>query len=111
MRILCESHIPGSYVSALRNESWTTIEECPVRFSPGTNDADIAAYAEENQFVVFTRDAPFFGKIDADEYECGGLFLHMQHRYRPSAVVEAVADVAAAYLDHSEVAENLREWL
>jgi len=68
MRLLCEAHIPTSYKNALSSESWTTVEDCDSIFASGTNDAVIANYAEQNDYVIFTRDAPFFKDIRDDVY-------------------------------------------
>ncbi|MFB6187846.1 MAG: hypothetical protein ABEI86_13405, partial [Halobacteriaceae archaeon] len=80
-------------------------------FSSGTNDPVIANYAEENDYVIFTRDAPFFKDIRDGVYQCGGLFLHMQQRHQASTIADAIKDIKTAYTDHSQIAENLQDWI
>jgi hypothetical protein len=111
MRLLLDAHIPTSFKRALTDESWTTVIDCSEIFAAGTNDPVIANYAEQNDYVIFTRDAPFFEDIRNGVYQCGGIFLHMQQRYQASAVVDAIAEVGAAYVEHSEIAENIHDWM
>jgi len=111
MRLLRERHVPRSYTTALHDEPWTTVVDCGDLFAPGTNDSVIANYAEQNEYVIFTRDAPFFEDIRDGVSWCGGLFFHMQKRYRASAIVDAIREIDAVYPDHVEIAENVRDWL
>jgi len=85
--------------------------DCGDIFAPGTNDSVIANYAEQNEYVIFTRDAPFFKDIRDDVFRCGGLFLHMQQRYQASEIVDAIREIDAVYPDHMGIAENVRDWL
>lgn len=71
-------------------------------------DAEIAAYAEENQWVVFTNDDDFF--VAGGDH---GLLLYDQMEDpRPGDIVQAVQRIEQVYADPNGIVESIPgEWV
>jgi hypothetical protein len=71
-------------------------------------DAEIAAYAEENQWVVFTNDDDFF--VAGGDHD---LLLYDQlEDPRPGDIVQAVQQIEQVYSGSSSIVESVPgEWV
>lgn len=108
MRILFERNIATKYISAFESEPWVDVEHCDDHLSATAKDEEIAKFASEKDFVVFTIDTDFFG-VDAD---CGVLYFDQYSGVSPREVVEAVRKISERYADHSNIQESITgKWI
>ena len=105
MRILFDQNVEPKYIEALEREHWTTTDHCGNHFPDDAPDADIADFAEANDWVVFTRDDDFF-RI-ASQRDCGLLFFHKQHNPQPATIAAKVEKISNAYSNHDNIREGL----
>lgn len=99
MRILCDQHVPTKYVRALQDESWVTVSTVREELSADASDAEIAAFAEEDDWIVFTNDDDFYG-LDVSH----GLVVYSQlEDPRPGVVVDALEAIDEAFATTTDV--------
>jgi hypothetical protein len=85
---------------------------------PDADDTDIIAYAEANDWVVFTDGRRFLiddegenpsgEPIDAD---CGVLFYTQNTVRQPGPAAEAIQAIAEAFADHREIDMYINDWI
>lgn len=108
MRILCDQNVPAKYVDALESTDDFTVATVEDVLQHDATDSEIAAYAEKNQWVVFTNDDDFF--VAGGEH---GLLLYDQlEDPNPGDVVQAVQRIGQVYADPSNIVESVPgEWI
>jgi predicted nuclease of predicted toxin-antitoxin system len=70
---------------------------------PRATDPDIAAYAAEHGYVVFTSDDDFF----ALDVNCGRIHYSQEETPDAGDVLTAVSVIADAYDEHTEIVEHV----
>jgi predicted nuclease of predicted toxin-antitoxin system len=110
MRLLFDRNVEPRYIDCLADEGWTTIAHVDDHFPQTAADASIAAFAEAHEWVLFSRDRPFF--TIAATRNCGFLLLDKSRDPSPETVVQAVAAIMTAYDDHRTIMESIPEgWI
>lgn len=101
MRLLCDQNVAQRYVDGFADTPEFDVATVSVVLDPRVSDLDIAAYARQHGYVVFTSDDDFF----ALDCPCG--FIYYQQAARPPVgdVLAAVRAIRDAYADHSTIAE------
>jgi hypothetical protein len=108
MRILCDQHVDHKYVHALRTADGLTVTTVRHVMSAAAPDAEIAAYAAANDWVVLTSDDDFFTERD----DHGLLFYQQLDDPTPNDVVDAVRAIDEAYDDTRTAVENVPDgWI
>jgi len=103
MRILVDQNAPRKYVEALRRDDSLTVITVEEALRHDATDAEIAQFAENNGWVVFTNDDDFF--VAGGDH---GLILYDQiEDPAPGNVVAAVKGIGRAYQSHSEIVESV----
>lgn len=101
MRILCDHHVATKYVRAFEREDWITVTTVGEVLSKAATDAEIVAYAADEEWVVFTNDDDFY-----TEEISGGLMVYSQiEDPRPGAVIEAIRAIDESYASDGEIEE------
>ena len=59
MKFLCDVHISYKIVRFLRSLKFETIHVNEILEKWHTKDKDICAYADENDFIIITKDSDF----------------------------------------------------
>jgi predicted nuclease of predicted toxin-antitoxin system len=59
MRLLCDHHVVTKYCEAFEATDWITYERIATVLSPDADDGDIAQYAVDHGYIVFTNDDDF----------------------------------------------------
>ncbi len=108
MRILVDQNSAQKYIDAFKQADNITVATVDHVLEHDTSDADIAAYAETNGWVVFTTDDDFF--VAGGDH---GLLLYDQiEDPSPGDVVGAVRHIEQAYTDSSEITESVPDgWI
>ncbi|SEP10226.1 hypothetical protein SAMN05216388_103310 [Halorientalis persicus] len=103
MRILCDQNVPAKYVAAFRDADGVTVATVEDELEHDTADAEIAAHAERNQWVVFTNDEDFF--VAGGNH---GLLLFDQiEDPQPGDIVQAAQQINEVYANPSEIVESI----
>ncbi|QIO25129.1 DUF5615 family PIN-like protein [Haloarcula sp. JP-L23] len=103
MRILCDQNAPAKYVAALQRVDGITATTVDEVLRHDATDVEIARFAEDNGWVVFTNDDDFF--VAGGDH---GLLLYDQVEDPASGdVVAAVEAISRAYQSHSEIVESV----
>lgn len=103
MRILCDQNVARKYVEALERTDDVTVNTVEEVLEHDARDTEIAAYAERNDWVVFTNDDDFF--VAGGEH---GLLLYDQlDDPSPGNVVTAIRRISTAYSDSKQITENV----
>ncbi|MFC6976009.1 DUF5615 family PIN-like protein [Halomicroarcula sp. GCM10025709] len=103
MRILVDQNSAQKYVDAFEQADNITVATVDDGLEHDTPDADIDAYAETHDWVVFTNDDDFF--VAGGDH---GLLLYDQiDDPAPGDVVAAVRRIEQAYTDSSEITESV----
>ena len=103
MRILCDQNVPAKYVTVLRRTDGITTTTVDEILRHDATDVEIARFAEDNNWVVFTNDDDFF--VAGGEH---GLLLYDQvENPVPGDVVAAVKAISRAYESDSEIVESV----
>ena len=105
MRILFDRNVEPRFIHAIDQESWTTTDHVDNHFSQTAPDSDLADFAEDRGWVLFTRDAPFFGRSKARK--CGFLLLHQSRDPSPGTVVASIRRIRDSYPDHTNIYESV----
>lgn len=103
MRILCDQMVRESYVEALASQPEHTVVRVRDELQPDATDAEIAAYATANEWVVLTADDDFFD----DTVPHGLLYYEDSNAPSPRVLRDAIRAIEAAY-DESAV---ITEWI
>jgi len=103
MRILCDQHVPTKYVQAFEQESWLTVSTVAEELSPDVADADIAAYAATEEWVVFTSDSDFYKQ----QIPHGLLVYSQLDDPSPGNVIEAISTIDSVYASPDEITETV----
>lgn len=108
MRVLCDQNVPAKYVSALRDADGVTVTTVEDALEHDATDAEIAAYAERDGWVIFTNDDDFF--VAGGDH---GLLLYDQlENPSPGDIVRAVQQIEQVYTDSADITETVPgEWL
>lgn len=101
MKLLCEHNVGQKYRNALAAIDGVTVEVYTDHLPADAPDTDIATFAEQNGYVILTRDEDFFA-LDPD---CGVLFLDPNRSPRPGTVRRAIERIADAYADDRDIRE------
>jgi len=103
MRILCDQNVPAKYVDAFQSTDSLIVTTVKDALQHDATDTEIAAYAEQNQWVVFTNDDDFF--IAGGDH---GLLLYDQlEDPRPGDIVQAVQRIEQTYTDPNDIVESI----
>jgi len=103
MRILCDQNVPRKYFEGLERTDGITVTTVRDALEHDATDTEIAAYAEQNQWVVFTNDDDFF--VAGGDH---GLLLYDQiEDPRPGDIVQAVQQIDRVYTDPSNIVESI----
>ena len=103
MRLLCDQHVARKYIQAFDQADGITVTTVAEELSPDASDTEIAVFAEESGWVVFTNDDDFF-----EQTASFGLLVYSQiEDPRPSVLVDAVTVIGQAYESHSEILETV----
>ena len=103
MRILCDQNVPEKYVTAFRDADGVTVATVEDRLEHDAADAEIAAYAERNQWVIFTNDDDFF--VAGGDH--GLLLFDQLEDPQPADVVRAAQQIAEVYPDPADIIESV----
>jgi rRNA-processing protein FCF1 len=112
MRILCDHNVAQRYLDTFRRTDWITMIKADNVFPKDASDAEIGAYAEKHEWVVFTSDKRFRERDDEgtvgedllDRIEgCGVIYYRQREQPSPGDVVAAIEALAEAYANHSEI--------
>jgi len=108
MRVLCDQNVPAKYVTALQRAEGVTVATVEEVLQHDASDAEIAAYAEDRNWVVLTSDDDFF--VAGGDH---GLLLYDQIEDPvPGDVVSAVRRIDRVYESPSDIVESVPgEWL
>lgn len=108
MQILCDHHVPAKYISAFEDAAGITVRPVSDVLSPTATDHEIARYAEQNDWVVFTNDDDFL-LTDGDH----GLLIYDQIADPPPGnIVDAVNRIDDAYESNEGILEAVPgEWI
>lgn len=110
MQLLVEHHVGSPYTNALESMSGITVQRCQDVFPPRTPDGEIAEFAENRDWVIFTRDDDFF-KL-AQSYDCGLIFMHQKHDLSPGQVADAIERIGQLHSDPSGIETSLPgQWI
>ena len=103
MRILVDQNSAQKYITAFEQAEGITVATVDDVLKHDAADADIATYAETNEWVVFTNDDDFF--VAGGDH---GLLLYDQiEDPSPGKVVAAVRKIEQVYADSSEITERV----
>ena len=103
MRLLCDQNVPNKYFEAFDAADNLTVTTVATVLRHDATDAEIVAYAEEHDWVVFTNDDDFF-VVGGDH----GLLLYDQLEDPvPGDVVTAVQRIGEAYRSQTEITESV----
>jgi len=103
MRILCDQNVPNKYIEAFKTSNNITAATVANVLQHDATDTEIVAYAEQNNWVVFTNDDDFF-VVGGDH----GLLLYDQvEDPLPGDVVTAVQRISEAYRSQTEIIESV----
>lgn len=80
-----------------------TVATVEGKLSPEASDTGITAFAEENNWVVFTSDDGFFERTGS----FGRLVYSRIGDPPPGVLVDAITEVGRAYGSHSEILETV----
>ena len=105
MRILFDRNVEPRFIQAIEQEPWTTVEHVDNHFSQTAADSDLADFAEDGDWVIFTRDEPFFGR--SKPRDCGFILLHQKHDPAPGVIVDTLRRIRESYSDYSNVRESV----
>jgi predicted nuclease of predicted toxin-antitoxin system len=105
MRILFDRNVEPKFIQAIDQEPWTTTDPVDNHFPQTADDSDLADFAEANDWVLFTRDEPFFGR--SKRRNCGFILLHQKRNPRPGAVVDTLRQIRDTYSDYSNIYEGV----
>jgi hypothetical protein len=101
MRILCDQNVASTYRTAFEQAESITVATVAERLSHDAPDAEIAAYATDHDWVVFTNDDDFY-----TESLSHGLLLYDQlEDPTPGVILEAIEAIEARYERPDEIAE------
>lgn len=103
MRVLCDQNVPRKYLDALADADGITATTVAAVLRHDAADTEIAAYAETNDWVVFTNDDDFY--LDSGNH--GLLFYSQLEDPTPGVVVEAIRRIGAAYESDDEIVETV----
>ena len=104
MRLLCDQHVPPKYLSAFANAKDVTATTVRDKLAADASDTDIATYAAEREWVVFTNDDDFYRS--ATVY---GLLVYDQiSDPSPDEILDAVRAIEAAYDDPTAINRDRR---
>lgn len=106
MRVLFDRNTPGKYANAIAQRPWSTVEQTDNILPKTAPDSDIADHAEQNDWVVFTRDEQFFRELKQNR-ACGTLYFKMGRNETPGTIADAVASINSTYQNQSNVACGL----
>ena len=101
MRILCDHHVPPRYVHAFEQKpeiTVTTVRDSLTRDAP---DAEIAAFAKREDWVVYTNDDDFYHP----DLSHGLVVYSQRENPSPGDIVDAVLAIDRAYVSPTEVNE------
>ena len=103
MRILVDQNSAQKYIDAFERADDIVVATVDDKLEHDASDADIAAYAETHDWVVFTTDDDFF--VAGGDH---GLLLYDQiEDPSPGDVVAAVRKINQVYTDSSEITESV----
>jgi predicted nuclease of predicted toxin-antitoxin system len=113
VRILCDQNVGGQYIEAFHQTEWITVARLDEVLSIETIDTEIARYATQFDWVVFTSDKRFLvpdtpADIDAmnqTEIDCGVIYYDQRQSPAPGTVIDALQAIAETYSNHSEINE------
>lgn len=103
IRLLCDQNVARQYVDGFRAGEDLRVVTVREVLDARAPDADIAAYAAANGYVVFTSDDDFFA-LDAG---CGRIHYSQEEAPDVGAVLTAVRAVADAYDEHDRIFEHV----
>jgi hypothetical protein len=108
MRVLCDQNVPAKYVKVLEPIDGLTVSTVEDVLQHDATDTDIATFAEQNQWVVFTNDDDFF--VAGGDH---GLLLYDQlEDPRPGDIVQAAQRIDQVYSDPNDIIESIPgEWV
>lgn len=101
MQILCDHHVPPKYVQAFEQEPDITVTTVRDSLSHDASDAEIAAFASREDWIVYTNDDDFFRHTPSH-----GLVVYNQRENpAPGAVVDAMIAIDRTYVSPGEIHE------
>lgn len=108
MRILCDQNVANKYIRAFEQEDWIVVARVRDSLTPDATDDEIAAYAETNDWIVFTNDDDFYRHDPSF-----GLLVYSQiEDPRPGDVLDAIRAIDASYESHRGIIETVPDgWL
>jgi len=108
MRILCDQNVSAKYIEAFQRADFVTVTTVADALKHDVKDKDISAYAEREEWVVFTNDDDFF--VAGGDH---GLLLYDQiEDPDPGEILAAVQQIKQVYADLSDIVEKLPgEWI
>lgn len=103
MRLLCDHHVATKYSNAFEVTDWITCERVAEVLTPDADDSEIAQYAIDHDYIVFTNDDDFQAKhLDYD------LITYEQiDNPTPGDVLEALQDIDETYTDDTLIWEHV----
>jgi hypothetical protein len=108
MRVLCDQNVASKYRTAFEQTEYVTVTAVAEKLSHDAPDSEIAAYATDQDWVVFTNDDDFY-----TESPSHGLLLYDQlEDPTPGVVLEAIEAIEASYERPDEIAEYVPDgWI
>lgn len=101
MRILCDHHVPPKYLQAFEQAPEITATTVQDRLAHDASDAEIAAFAKREDWIVFTNDDDFYHPAPSH-----GLVIYSQREgATPGDVVDAMIAIDRAYASSTQVLE------
>lgn len=108
MRLLLDQNVPEKYRSAFEGADGITVSTVREELRQDASDTQIAVFAEQDGWVVFTNDSDFFSEAG----DFGRLFYSQLEDPTPGDVVQALQAIAYAYDDDSEIVEKVpNRWI
>lgn len=101
MRLLCDRNVARQYTDAFVAAPDIHAVTVSDALDPRAADEDIATYAAENDYVVFTGDADFFALSET----CGCIVYHQERDPPVGDVLEGIRQIRDSYTDYSGVVE------
>ena len=108
MRLLCDHHVPTKYLLAFEHADEITVTTVADELSAAASDEEIATFAAQDGWVVFTNDDDFF-----EQTASFGILVYSQiEDPQPSDIVNAVIAIDQAYESNSEIIEAVPDdWI
>jgi predicted nuclease of predicted toxin-antitoxin system len=104
MKFLIDADLPNSTVEPFRDKDFEAVSVREIGLG-ASSDAEISSYANENGYVVVTRDSDFGNPLLSTKVDSGLIILKL-HNYSPNKLKGRIS-VFLNKIDKEEIKDSL----